>query len=222
MATFYAPMEGYSGSKIGERYFTTSGSPTYSSTYSQYGTTSGVFTNSQYLVRSPGGIGGTTTWFQGYTKIAALTANAGVWLATMTPYDITGLVATANGGGTAVTFAHANAFYSTTYVNVSTTTHPIGAGAAWFRWQYRNGPTDSTYNIFIGANINGATPDITATTSAANYFGSGGAAHSFNYRHEGAGTHTVYYDNLVTSGTQPPVADPSYVPFSSVGMINGL
>ena len=222
MAVYYAPMEGYSGSKIGERYFTTTGSPTYSSTYAQYGTTSGVFTNSQSLGRSPGAIGGTTTWLQGYTKIAALTANAGVWLGTMTPYDITGLVATANAGGTAVTFAHANAYAATAYQNISTTTHPIGAGAAWFRWQYRNGPSSSTYNIFTGANINGATPNITATTSVANYFGDGGANSSFNFRHEGVGSHTVYYDNLVVSDTQPPVANPSYVPFSSVGMINGL
>ena len=222
MPTYYAPMEGYAGSKVGERYFTIVGSPTYSSTYAQYGTTSGLFTSGAQLTRT--GIGGTTTWLQGYTKIAGLSANTGFWLGGMLPYDITGLVVTANAGATAVTFAFGEAYYSVGYQNVSTTTHPIGAGAAWFRWQYRNGPTSSTYNIFTGANINGASPNITATTTASTYFGANSSTSFFvhNYLTIGAGSFTAYFDNLVVSDTQPSATAPSYVPFSSVGMINAV
>lgn len=220
MPTLYAPMEGYAGSRVGETFFETTGVPTYSSTYIQYGTTSGVFTNSQQLQKAS--FSGSDIWFQGYTKIASMTGGAGMWLGAVAPYSIQGLVATANAGGTAVTFAHASAFYSVGYVNVSTTTHPIGASAAWFRWQYRNGPSSSTYNIFTGANIYGATPNITATTSVSGYYGSGGGQVSFPNSYLVSTSFTAYYDNVVISDTEPAVANPPFIPHSSVGMINGL
>jgi hypothetical protein len=219
MPTFYAPMEGYSGSKIGETYFTTTGSPTYSSTYAQYGTTSGVFSVNQQIARS---VGGATIWMQGYTKITAIAGGAAFWLGAIAPYSIQGLVVRANAGGTAVTFAHAFAFYDVSYNSASVTTHPVGAGAAWFRWQYRNGPSSSTYNIFTGGNINGATANITATTSAANFYGTGGGQASVPNSYLNATTFTAYYDNVVVSTEEPPVADPSFIPHSSVGMINAI
>ena len=220
MPTLYAPMEGYSGSKIGETFFTTTGSPTYSDTYAQYGTTSGVFTVSQQIQKSS--FSGSDIWLQGYTKITSMTANSGMWLGAVAPYSIMGLVVTANGGGTAVTFAHASAFYDATYQNISASTVSIGAGSAWFRWQYRNGPSSSTYNIFTGDNINGANPNITATTTAATFYGSGGGQISFPNSYLVSTDFTAYYDNVVISTTEPPVANPPFIPHSSVGMINGI
>ena len=220
MPTHYAPMEGYSGSKIGETFFTTTLSPTYSDTYVQYGTTSGVFTASQQINKAS--FSGSTVWLQGYTKITSMAASSGMWLGAIAPYSIMGLVATANGGGTAVTFAHANAFYDTTYQNISASTVSIGAGSAWFRWQYRNGPSSSTYNIFTGGNINGASPNITATTTAANFYGSGGGQISFPNSYLVSTTFTAYYDNLVVSSEEPPAVAPPFIPHSSAGMINGV
>jgi hypothetical protein len=160
---------------------------------------------------------------QGYTKISAIAGNQGFWLGAIAPYNITGLVVRANAGGTTVTFAFANALYSIDYQNTSVTTHPVGAGSAWFRWQYRNGPSSSTYNIFTGTNINGASPNITATTTTSGgYFGANGGQVSFPSSYLNATTFTAYYDNLVTSNDQPPVADPSFIPHSSVGIINAI
>ena len=220
MPTFYAPMEGYPGSRVGETYFTTTGGPSYSDTQPLYGTTSGFFTQNTKISRSSTFTG--TIWLQGYTKIASLQANTGVWLGQLAPYSLQGLVARSNGGGNAVTFALAIAYFDINFQGESVTTHPVGAGAAWFRWQYRNGPTSSSYYIFTGDNINGVTPNITATTSASGYYNANGGAVSFNDGYLLPTVETIYYDNLVVSDTEPPAVAPPFIPHSSVRMINGL